>query len=126
MRRVCDRLLDDGDFELYGTGTQSRSFTYVGDAVAATVAAMEWAPAGSLYNVGGGEEASVLEAIGVLERISGRSLEVRRLDPAPGDVRRTRADVSRIAAELAWAPATSLEDGLTRMWAWASARVAAP
>jgi nucleoside-diphosphate-sugar epimerase len=124
MRRVCERLLDGDDFELYGSGRQSRSFTYVGDAVAATVAAMERAPAGSLYNVGGGEEASMLEVIRLLERISGRSLAVRQLRPARGDVPRTRADVSRIAAELGWAPATSLEDGLTAMWAWASARVA--
>jgi UDP-glucuronate 4-epimerase len=125
MRRVCERLLDGGVFELYGTGTQSRSFTYVGDAVEATVAAMERAAAGSLYNVGGGEEASMLDAIALLETISGRSLEVRRLDPARGDVPRTRADVSRIAADLGWAPATPLADGLTAMWSWASARVAA-
>jgi UDP-glucuronate 4-epimerase len=125
MRRVCERLLDGGAFELYGTGTQSRSFTYVGDAVGATVVAMERAAAGSLYNVGGGEEASVLDAISLLERISGRTLAVRHLDPARGDVPRTRADVSRIAADLGWAPATTLADGLTAMWSWASARVAA-
>ena len=47
-----------GTFEIYGTGEQSRSFTYVGDAVAATIAAMERARAGAVYNVGGGEEAT--------------------------------------------------------------------
>jgi nucleoside-diphosphate-sugar epimerase len=125
MRRACERLLDGGVFELYGTGIQSRSFTYVDDAVSATVAAMEQAPAGSLYNVGGGGEASMLEVIALLERISGRPLDLRQVDPARGDVARTRADVSRIAAELGWAPVTPIEDGLAAMWAWASARVAA-
>ena len=125
MRRVCDRLLDGRTFELYGSGEQSRSFTYVGDAVAATVAAMERAPAGALYNVGGGEEATVNEAIALLERISGRTLDLRRLDAARGDVSRTKADVSRIRAELGWEPTTSLEDGLSAMWSWASATVAA-
>jgi UDP-glucose 4-epimerase len=125
FRRVCDALLEGGSFEIYGTGEQSRSFTEVRDAVDATIAAMERAPAGGLYNVGGGDEASMLEAIALLEQISGRTLEVKHVDPAKGDVRRTKADVSRIREALGWEPWTSLSDGLTRMWSWASGRVAA-
>jgi UDP-glucuronate 4-epimerase len=125
FRRVCDALVTGSSFEIYGTGEQSRSFTEVGDAVAATVAAMERAPAGSVYNVGGGDEASMLEAIALLERISRRTLALRRVDAARGDVSRTKADVTRIREALGWEPATSLEDGLIRMWSWASGRVAA-
>jgi len=125
FRRVCDLLLSGGPFEIYGTGEQSRSFTEVADVVDATIAAMERAPAGAVYNVGGGEEASMLEAIALLERASGRTLDVRHVDPARGDVRRTKADVSRIRTAIGWEPHASLADGLARMWAWASARVAA-
>ncbi|HEX5246718.1 MAG TPA: NAD-dependent epimerase/dehydratase family protein [Gaiellaceae bacterium] len=125
FRRVCDLLAAGGTFEIYGAGEQSRSFTEVADAVEGTIAAMDRAPAGSLYNVGGGEEASVLEAIALFERISGRSLDVRHVDRARGDVRRTKADVSRIRDQLGWEPRVGLPDGLARMWAWASARVAA-
>jgi len=125
FRRVCEALLAGTTFEIYGSGGQSRSFTYVGDAVDATVAAMERAPAGAVYNVGGGEEASMLEAIALLERISGRSLDTRRIDAARGDVARTKADVSRIRDALGWEPRTSLDDGLSAMWSWASGKVAA-
>jgi len=125
FRRVCERLLDGAAFELYGSGEQSRSFTYVGDVVAATAAAMERAPAGALYNVGGGDEATVNDAIALLERISGRSLDLRRVDAARGDVARTKADVSRIGRELGWAPQTPLAEGLAAMWSWASGTVAA-
>lgn len=125
FRRVCDALAAGGSFEIYGTGEQSRSFTEVGDTVAATIAAMERAPAGSVYNVGGGEEASMLEAIALLERISGRTLALRRVEAARGDVSRTKADVTRIREDLGWEPETGLEDGLVRMWSWASGRVAA-
>jgi len=125
MRRVCDRLGDGGTFELYGDGEQSRSFTYVGDAVAANVAAMERAAPGSLYNVGGGEEATINDAIARLERIAGRALDVRRIEAARGDVVRTKADVSRIGDELGWRPTTTLDEGLAAMWAWASGTVAA-
>ena len=125
FRRVCDALLDGTAFEIYGSGEQSRSFTEVGDTVAATIAAMERAPAGALYNVGGGEEASMLEAIALLEQISGRTLDVSHVGAAKGDVARTKADVSRIREALGWMPETGVEDGLIRMWSWASGRVAA-
>ena len=44
---------------------------------------------------------------------------------AAGDVRRTRADVSKAERELGWAPTTSLADGLAAQWEWVAARVAA-
>jgi nucleoside-diphosphate-sugar epimerase len=125
FRLVCDALLAGDTFEVYGGGLQSRSFTYVADTVDATIAAMERAPAGSLFNVGGGEEATMLDAIALLEQASGRSLDVRHVDAARGDVSRTKADDSRITAALGWSPSTSLAEGLSAMWSWASARVAA-
>jgi nucleoside-diphosphate-sugar epimerase len=67
----------------------------------------------------------MLEAIKLLERISGRKLEVRRIDAAKGDVSRTKADIARIRVALGWEPQTGLRDGLDAMWSWASARVAA-
>jgi UDP-glucose 4-epimerase len=118
-------LLAGGSFEVYGSGQQSRSFTYAGDAVDATVAAMERADRGAVFNVGGGDEATVLEAIAMLERVSGRTLDVCHVDGAKGDVSRTSADVAQIRAALDWQPQTTLVDGLARMWSWASARVAA-
>ncbi len=125
FRRVCDALLEGGSFEIYGSGAQSRSFTEVGDAVGATVAAMERAPGGSVLNVGGGDEASMLEAIALLRQVSGRTLAVSHVGAAKGDVARTKADVTRIHETLGWEPRTGLEQGLARMWAWASGRVAA-
>ena len=125
FRRVCESLLAGATFEIYGSGAQSRSFTYVDDTVAATIAAMEHAPPGATYNVGGGDEASMLESIALLEQISGRELDVLHVDPSRGDVARTKADVARIRDALGWEPQTSLADGLAAMWSWASARVAA-
>lgn len=123
--RVVDALAAGGSFELYGSGEQSRSFTYVGDAVAATIAAMERGRGGAVYNVGGGDEASMLEAIALLERISGRTLDLRRVEAAAGDVARTKADVRFVHADLGWSPQTRLEDGLRAHWEWALGRVAA-
>jgi UDP-glucuronate 4-epimerase len=121
--RLVEAALEGRDFELYGDA--SRSFTYVADAVAATIAAMERGRTGVIYNVGGGEEATMRDAIGVLERVSGRKVDVRAEQAARGDARRTAADVSLVAGDLGWAPTTTLEDGLAAQWSWAVDRVAA-
>ena len=124
--RVVDALARGATFELYADGLQSRSFTYVADAVAATIAAMDRAPAGSIYNVGGGTEATMRDAIATLEEISGRTLELAARPAAAGDVRRTAADTHRIESDLGWRATTLLPDGLRAQWEWASVRVAAP
>jgi UDP-glucuronate 4-epimerase len=121
--RVVDALAFGRPFEVYGDGTQSRSFTYVADVVDATIRALD-APGGEIYNVGGGEEASLREAIVLLEEIAGRSLDVSYGPPAPGDMRRTSADTSRIERALGWRATTPLQAGLEAHWSWASGRVA--
>jgi nucleoside-diphosphate-sugar epimerase len=108
-------------FRLFGDGSAARSFTYVADAVAATVAAMDRGRAGEAYNVGGGDEATMNEAIALAEEVSGRTLDVERLEAAAGDVRRTKADVTKAGAELRWAPRTPLREGLRAQWEWAAA-----
>ena len=122
--RMVTCLAEGRPFDLYGDGSQSRSFTYVGDAVEATIAAMERGRAGATYNVGGGAEVSMLQAIEVLGRVSGRRLEVVRHPRREGDAARTVADTSRIRADLGWEPLTEFEDGLAAQWRWAAARVA--
>ncbi len=126
LARVVDALTRGSSFELYGDGLQSRSFTFVADGIEATIAAMERAAAGAVYNVGGGEEATMRQAIETLERVSGRTLDLIERPAAAGDVRRTSADVARIERDLGWRATTSLTDDLQAQWEWASARVAAP
>ena len=123
---MLEALADREAFRLFGDGSVSRSFTYVADAVSGTVAAMEQGVAGQLYNVGGGEESSMTDAIALAERIAGRDLAVERHGAAVGDVRRTRADVRKAGTDLGWAPTTGLADGLRAQWEWVAARVAAP
>ncbi len=121
--RIAFALADGTAFELYGDGDQSRGWTYVSDVVDATIAAM--GRGRGTYNVGGAHEASLNETIALFERIAGRTLDVRRGEPVPGDQRRTSADTTRIRSELGWTPRVSLEDGVRAQWEWAAARVLA-
>jgi len=118
-------LAENRSFELFGDGTQSRSFTYVDDAVEATIGAMERGSSGSTFNVGGGSEVSMLQAIEALGSIAGRRLEIVRSPRREGDATRTAADTSRIRDEIGWEARTSFEEGLAAHWRWAADRVAA-
>jgi len=121
---MLEALATGRTFPLYGDGSASRSFTYVDDAVAGTVAAMERGRAGTTYNIGGGEEAAMTDVFALAEEISGKKLDLERHPAATGDVRRTRADGTRALAELGWRASTPLADGLAEQWKWVDVGVA--
>jgi nucleoside-diphosphate-sugar epimerase len=110
--RLIAAALDQRPLAIIGDGGQSRDFTYVADAVAATIAAGEKASPGSVYNIAGGCQATVLEVVRALERLLGRELDLRHLHPAPGEPRKTGADISAAARDLGYEPSVSLQNGL--------------
>ncbi len=122
MRRLCEALLDGSTFPLYGDGGQSRDFTHVADAVDATFRAAGARDPAAIYNVGGGHEATMTEVIALLEELSGRRIALKRRAAQRGDVRRTNASVQRARADLGWAPAVGLRDGLATQLKWVAAQ----
>jgi nucleoside-diphosphate-sugar epimerase len=120
--RIVASLLNGRPFDLFGTGEQSRDFTYVDDAVAATRMAMNGTPRSGVYNVGGGGETTLAEVIAICERLCGKRLDVRRGPASPGDVSRTAADTSLIRSQLGWSPGTTLEQGLATQLSAAAER----
>jgi UDP-glucuronate 4-epimerase len=122
--KIARALIGREAFELFGDGQQSRGWTYVDDVVTATMLAMDGGS--GTYNVGGGVEASLREAMTIFERLAGQALAISEHPAVPGDQRRTNADTTRIRADLGWEPKVSLEDGLRAQWEWASSTVTAP
>jgi nucleoside-diphosphate-sugar epimerase len=110
FQRFVDALEREWPLHIFGSGHQSRDFTYVDDAVAATIAALG-APS-PVYNVGGGAPASVNEAVALLQQITGRQGQIVHGEGARGEMHRTWADTSRLRSEVGWRPRTSLADGL--------------
>lgn len=105
--------------EVFGDGTQARDFTFVSDAVMATVSASDSAAAvGHAINVGGGAVTSINDCLRILARIAGHEIEVRNLAARPGDSQRTSADISRARRELRYAPRVGIEEGLRLEWDW--------
>ena len=103
---------------LYGDGDQTRDFTYVTDAVAATIAAGDTGVPGRAYNIGGGSRVSVNQLFGMIERITGKPLNIRREPAQKGDMRDTFADTTLARQDLAFAPTVTLEEGLAAEYRW--------
>jgi UDP-glucose 4-epimerase len=119
FHRFCRAMLAGEPITVYGDGHQSRDFTFVSDAVEANVRAWKRAAPQGVYNVGGGSQVEVLEAIALLEKSLGRKAQVN-LEPRPaGDPLRTRADAARLAADLGYATAVGIADGLAAQAEWA-------
>jgi UDP-glucose 4-epimerase len=99
-----------------GDGKQSRDFTYVGDVVQALLKAAKTqsAVSGRVYNVGTGKSISLLELVATLNRVLGTNLTAKHGPPRVGDIRHSRADISRTRQELGYEPAISFEEGLRR------------
>ena len=95
-----------------GDGRQTRDFVYVGDVADALVAAAERESRGDVYNVGTGRAVSINRLVELLGAGS-----VENVPKRPGEPDCTRADVSRIAAELGWRAATPFERGVEIMLA---------
>lgn len=108
----CGLLKDGGAPTVYGDGTQTRDYIYVGDVVAAALAAGATRLGGAV-NIGTGREASVLDIVRILGELAGRDdFDPQFAPPRAGEVQRISLDAALAERELDWAPLTTLEQGL--------------
>jgi UDP-glucose 4-epimerase len=108
----CGVLREGGQPTVFGDGSQTRDYIYVGDVVAAALAAAESEVTGPI-NIGTGRETSVLDLVEALRTLGGREDFAAELAPErPGEVQRITLDASRAERELGWRPETGLEEGL--------------
>ncbi len=118
FHRLFRCALRGEEFPMFGDGKQTRDFTFVKDAVAATRAAAEKGSSGGVYNIGGGSRVSLLEVIEEAERVAGDKIALRRESTQKGDMRDTFADTSRAQTDLSYRPQVGLSEGLEAEWEW--------
>jgi UDP-glucose 4-epimerase len=99
---------------IFGDGTQTRDFTYVANAVAANLSAMDHPQAleGAVYNVGTGRRISLLDLVAALNNIFGTDIQAELQPARAGDVRDSQASLDRIRRKLKYQPIVDFEDGL--------------
>ncbi len=108
----CGRLREDKRPTVFGDGKQTRDYIYVGDVVAAMLAAAESTAPGP-FNVGTGVETDVLELVRALGELGGaEDFEPEFAPPRTGEVQRISIDPARAERELGWEAKTGLDEGL--------------
>ncbi len=105
------RMLRGEPVTIFGTGSDTRDYVYVGDVVDAQVRAA-LAPSGEMCVVGTGVETSTRRIFDELARLTGYEVAPVMAPPRAGDIPRIALDASRAAAVWGWRPQVSLEDGL--------------
>jgi UDP-glucuronate 4-epimerase len=118
IARMFRAVLTGEPMRLYGDGSQRRCFTYIDDAVAATVAAGVCRARAEVVNVGGPDSVTVAEVLRLVETITGRAVPLVGRGQQPGDVDATAADLSHARRLLGYHPRLGLSDGLKRQWTW--------
>jgi nucleoside-diphosphate-sugar epimerase len=103
---------------VFGDGRQTRDFTFVDDAVSATVASLTRPVKEFVYNVGGGHRVALSDVLDRIEKVVGRAIERRHVQPQHGDPRDTSSDTTLARRDLGYEPRTSLERGLSLQWEW--------
>jgi UDP-glucose 4-epimerase len=109
----CGKLLDGGRPQIFGDGTQTRDYVFVGDVVDANLRAVESDATGA-FNVGRGVQTSVLEIVDALAAQSDNGFEADHLPGRTGEVQHIALDPSRTRAELGWEAQVDLDQGLAR------------
>jgi UDP-glucuronate 4-epimerase len=114
----ADKLLKGEDLPVFGTGGQSRDFTYVDDIAEGTILAAK--PLGhEIINLGGGNNPYTLhEMIALMEKASGKKAKLKLEAPIKADMDITWADISKAKRLLGWEPKIDFATGISRLMEW--------
>jgi nucleoside-diphosphate-sugar epimerase len=118
ISRILSAALFGRKVTLYGDGTQRREFTFVGDAVAATMAAADLDVPWAVVNVGGGSSVTLIDVIRLAHEVTGQPVPLTAVEPQPGDVPATAADLSVARSLLRYRPECPLRTGMQLQTLW--------
>ncbi|MBF0503870.1 MAG: SDR family oxidoreductase [Candidatus Omnitrophica bacterium] len=106
-------ILHDEPPPIFGTGKQSRDFTYIENVISANIlSATTPGIKHEVFNVANGRDNTVLELVSALNRIIGKNIKPKFLPVRAGDVFRTSADISKIQQKINYRPLVTFEEGL--------------
>jgi len=112
------RALRRQALEIWGDGSVTRDYVYIGDVADAFLRAAEYQGPLSIFNIGSGQGTSLNELLTKLEGVLGHSIERQYLPGRPFDVKLNVLDTRLAQHELAWSPRVAMDEGLARTADW--------
>ena len=115
-------ILDDKEIPVFGDGSTSRDYTYVGDIIDGISKSIKYVEDNEnvyeILNLGESEPITLSDMIKTIEEVTGKTAKINRLPMQPGDVDRTFADISKAKSLIGYNPKTSFKEGITRFVEW--------
>ena len=118
FHKFISAVMNGEEINIYGTGEQTRDFTFVSDAVTANLQALESGKPGGIYNIGGGSRIILSDAIKIIEEVTGKAAILKYTDTQRGDAKHTFADISKAENDLSYSPSVNIRDGLSKHFDW--------
>ena len=116
--KFLDAIQNNRTIKIHGDGSATRDFTYVSDAVDATIAAATCKSNYTIANIAGGSRVNLNEVMDVLRHVTGKEVRIENIPEQLGDVKHTYADIETAKSLLNYNPKVKLEDGLTNQYKW--------
>jgi len=118
FHKFITAMINGDKIEVYGTGEQTRDFTFIDDVVRANIQAFRNARAGEVYNIGGGSRIKLIDTIRIIEEITGREANLVYTEPQRGDAKHTFSDVTKAKADFDYFPQVDVKSGLEKHYEW--------
>jgi UDP-glucuronate 4-epimerase len=116
-------LIDQGEkIPIYGDGSSRRDYTYIDDLVDGILGAIRYHKGFEIYNLGESQTTSLKELIRLIEEAFGKKANIEILEPQPGDVSTTYADITKAKRMLKYQPNVRMEEGIKRFVEWYKAQ----
>jgi UDP-glucose 4-epimerase len=110
-------VLNDKSPIVYGDGEQTRDFTFVDDVVNANILAAESMSTG-VFNIAGGKRISINDLAGLIMELLDKDLDITHIEPQPGDIKHSLADISKAREQIKYIPKFNVKDGLKETVKW--------
>lgn len=112
-------LINQGkEIPMYGDGSSKRDYTYIDDLIEGMMAVLQRHQGYEIYNLGESQTTSLKELIGMISSELGKKAKIKAMDPQPGDVSITYADITKAKQLLNYQPRVKMEEGIKRFVEW--------
>ena len=119
IHKFFKSIINDQLIPVYGDGSSSRDYTFVGDTIKGIMAAMDYdRSAFEIINLGNNKTVKLMELIRAIENVCGKKAIIDWQSEQPGDVPRTYADITKAKELLGYNPSTELGEGLELFYNW--------
>ena len=115
---ICRAIINDEVVNIFGDGKQIRTNTYVDDIVDGTILALSEVRNHEIYNLAGGEQISLIEAVRILEKAIGKRARIQHHEPRPGDQKKTMTSITKARDAFGYKPLIPIEEGLELQARW--------